>query len=373
MASPALTLGAAPPQAARALRWRAAVALVAAVLGLHLALLAWPRAPAKGRPATGSFAVMQVRTLQTDAVAGSATAQPPLPPAAAPAATPNPRSTRVTADPDVAAAAHVQAPATGAPTVTASGAAQAATQTEDESDAGAETAETLASLHTQPLPIYAMQAPPPVQLRYRMRRGGREGEALLDWAPAPDGGYRLRFEREWAGGQALASLSQGALSSQGLAPERFLDRRRQRDVAAANFERAARRIRFSGPQIEYPLWPGVQDRASWLIQLAGIVHATAALREAGAEVALVVVGSRGDASLWRFRVQGLVAVPTTGAQTDAATTSAPAPLLHLQRAPRRPYDTQVDVWLDPQRHHLPVRVQWLALPSGALTDMWLLP
>jgi hypothetical protein len=246
--------------------------------------------------------------------------------------------------------------------------------TDDESDAGAASAETLASLSAQPLPSYAVQVPPPVQLRYRMRRGGREGEALLDWAPGHDGVYRLRFEREWAGGQPLASLSQGALSAQGLAPERFLDRRRQRDVAAANFERAAGRVRFSGPQIEYPLWPGVQDRASWLIQLAGIVQATAALREAGAEVALVVVGSRGDASLWRFRVQGLVGVPPPAARPDSAVAGVPAPLLlHLQRAARRPYDTQVDVWLDPQRHHLPAGVRWLALPSGALTEMWLQP
>ena len=29
--------------------------------------------------------------------------------------------------------------------------------------------------------------------------------------------------------------------------------------------------------------------------------------------------------------------------------------VHLLREPRHPYDTRVEVWLDPARHHLPVR------------------
>jgi hypothetical protein len=35
--------------------------------------------------------------------------------------------------------------------------------------------------------------------------------------------------------------------------------------------------------------------------------------------------------------------------------------LHFIREPRSTYDTRVDVWLDPQQHHLPVRA---ALRNG---------
>ena len=38
--------------------------------------------------------------------------------------------------------------------------------------------------------------------------------------------------------------------------------------------------------------------------------------------------------------------------------------LHLQREPTRPYDTRVEVWLDPARQHLPVRVVFTTLPGG---------
>jgi hypothetical protein len=31
--------------------------------------------------------------------------------------------------------------------------------------------------------------------------------------------------------------------------------------------------------------------------------------------------------------------------------------VHLHRDAHRPYDTRVDVWLDPARHHLPVRLR----------------
>ena len=36
-------------------------------------------------------------------------------------------------------------------------------------------------------------------------------------------------------------------------------------------QREAGRITFSGPQVEYPLLPGAQDRISWLLQLAAVL------------------------------------------------------------------------------------------------------
>ena len=38
--------------------------------------------------------------------------------------------------------------------------------------------------------------------------------------------------------------------------------------------------------------------------------------------------------------------------------------LLLQREPQRPYDTRVDVWLDPARHHLPARARLTAVVTA---------
>jgi hypothetical protein len=46
--------------------------------------------------------------------------------------------------------------------------------------------------------------------------------------------------------------------------------------------------------------------------------------------------------------------------------------VHLLREPRRPYDTQVQVWLDPARQHLPVQA-WLRIrATGEGTELRLL-
>ena len=43
--------------------------------------------------------------------------------------------------------------------------------------------------------------------------------------------------------------------------------------------------------------------------------------------------------------------------------------LRLTREPRKPYDTQVEVWLDPARQHLPVRARMTVLPGGETLEL----
>jgi len=69
---------------------------------------------------------------------------------------------------------------------------------------------------------------------------------------------------------------------------------------------------------------------------------------------LFVSGARGDAAVWAFEVQGLEAVDTADGSRATA--------LKLLREPQRPYDTRVEVWLDPRRHYLPLRCR---LGNGA--------
>ena len=80
-----------------------------------------------------------------------------------------------------------------------------------------------------------------------------------------------------------------------------------------------------------------------------------------AQVSIWVVGTRGDAEVWTFTVQGLMPLDLPIGRVDAA--------VHLVREPRRPYDTQVQVWLDPQRHHLPVQVLLRVRATGEGTEL----
>jgi hypothetical protein len=196
-----------------------------------------------------------------------------------------------------------------------------------------------------PPPLYATRLPPPMTLRYELQRGRIGGSGELRWRP--DGGrYELRLEGSVVGLNVLTQASEGALDANGLAPVRFTDQRARRAALAANFEREAGRIRFSGPSTELPWQAGVQDRLSWMIQLAAVAAAEPQLLAEGERISLQVVGARGDGSLWAFRSLG---------QESLGTPAGPVDTVHLLREPRSPYDTRVEVWLDPARHHLPVR------------------
>lgn len=126
----------------------------------------------------------------------------------------------------------------------------------------------------------------------------------------------------------LGSTSRGQLDADGLAPLRTVERRRAKELSAVNFQREAGRITFSGPQLEFPLSRGAQDRLSWMLQLPGIVEAEPALAREGARLTLFVVGPRGDAKAWHFEVQGRDTL-----QLPAGTA---VQVLHLQREPTRP-------------------------------------
>jgi hypothetical protein len=284
---------------------------------------------------------------------------PPLPaPAAAPVAAPEP-APPASAPAPVAASAPVVAQAAPASAPAAASQPQAAASAADadpdaDADAGG-----------QRLPVYATRLPAPVLLRYDLQRGALQGSGELAWRPA-DGRYTLSMEGTAFSIKVLDWRSEGGIDSAGIAPERFVDRRRSRDVRAANFQRSgadAGRITFSGPQVSYPLYPGSQDRLSWMLQLAAIVEADAAAFVPGRQVHLFVVGARGDADVWTFTVEGRETLDLPAGRT--------ADTLRLRREPRKPYDTLGEIWLDPARSHLPVRVRLSVPQSGDSTEFQL--
>ena len=214
-----------------------------------------------------------------------------------------------------------------------------------------------------PPPLYPAQPPAPAVLRYALRYNGQAGEARLQWQH--DGQqYQLALDGRTASGALLvAQTSDGALDANGLAPVRFVDRRRHGRQQAANFRRDIGRIGFSGPAVDYPAWPGAQDRLSWLAQFAAILAADAT----ATKVQLFVADARGGAALWQLQRQ---------ADEAGATPWGERPLQRWQRDPPQPEGLQVQLWLAPGPSpgvaHWPVRLRYTALRSGDVFELQLM-
>jgi hypothetical protein len=353
-------------------RVRALAACVGLAIVLHVALLdgfAGPAAP----PPDATRSPLSVRTIVVEPTAPPAAVEPPAPRAVvettasslpAPAPTPErprrpPRShppEPMRASPElieasagspaidvsVAATANIEL-AAGNPVEAAKATSTAAAP--QSISAGAAAANAIPGAGETPPPVYPARLPPAATLHYQVRRGFLQGDGQIRWRPAGDA-YRLVLEASIAGLTLLVQTSEGAIDRHGLAPVRFLDQRARRAAQAANFVRENGRITFSGTAVEFSLVVGVQDRLSWMIQLAGIVAADPALLHDGARITMAVVGARGDADVWSLRYVGQETVETPGGKVAA---------FKLIREGHAPNDTTAEVWLDPARSYLPVR------------------
>lgn len=180
----------------------------------------------------------------------------------------------------------------------------------------------------------------PAAWHYRLRQGGQDGEAVLDWQPQPDGRYSLRLTRR-IGERALPALeSLGRTGSAGLSPERFALQRGGQDRQAVNFDGDGRRLSFSASPAQHELPDGAQDRLSWWLQLAALVQAAPA---PGGRWRIWVAGLRGELREWTFEA-------VDAAPDDAGT-------IHLRRQPLGPHDPGIELWLDPSRGYWPVRLR----------------
>lgn len=233
-------------------------------------------------------------------------------------------------------------------------------------DLGDETgAGVSAGTPSPPPPLYRTRMPAPVSLHYEIQRGGISGSAELRFA-VDEQRYTLQLRGQGGPGLAPHWSSTGAFDAAGIAPERFAVARRGRERHAANFDRENGRIGFSGPSVNWPLVRGAQDRLSWLIQLAAIAEANPALLAPGQRLQMWVVGAHGDAGLWEFEVRGAAPIePAPGAA------QAPQALL-LVAEPAHAWAPHVQVWLDPARQHLPVRLELSARRGGESTTWRLL-
>lgn len=177
--------------------------------------------------------------------------------------------------------------------------------------------------------------------RYRLRQAGEEGVAVLRWQSRPQG-YELTLRRRLPSRPLPGWRSEGGRDALGLAPQRFAVLRGPREVQALNFRRDQGLISYSAHTELQPLAPATQDRLSWWLQLPALLQAWQAQRGTpltGQRFEIPVALIRGGLHRWQFDVLG-----------------QEAGLWHLQRGALGPFDARLDVWLDPARQYLPVRL-----------------
>lgn len=211
----------------------------------------------------------------------------------------------------------------------------------------------------RPVPVYKTRFPPVTTIDYEIRRGGLSGTGELRWRPV-NGHYEVRLEASVAGFTLLTQVSQGGFDAAGLAPTRFTDQRLRKAARAANFQREAGKITFSGPRGEFALAAGSQDRLSWMIQLPSVLAAEPTRAAAGSEVVLYVAGARGDVDIWDLRSSGTETLDTPSGALST---------VKFTRTPRSARDTRAEVWLDPKRHYLPVRARLTQGESDGALDL----
>ena len=226
-------------------------------------------------------------------------------------------------------------------------------------------------------PVYATQAPPSTTLHYALTQGGSAstpatGSAELEWRRDADT-FSLRLAarigerppREWQ--------STGRFDGAGVAPSRLVERERGRDKRALSFDRDNGSVRFSGVPDAPAIAPGVQDRWSWIAQLAAIAEADARNGRPATHWDLQVAGLRGELERWTFRVLPPGDPPpelrAQGNELSGAGGRVPA-LLHVLRATEQPYDLRIEAWLSPSLHHLPAGLRMSTPPGPWSLSLW---
>ena len=373
---------------------RALVAITVLVLALHWLVLsgvplAWdsPAQPTGQVFSTRSIAAPPPAAVPTVATAPAAKATPAAAPQ--PAARKKPPARTTPAPSSTAAAAAPQLPAEAMPTGTEVG-TDTAPNTATESPAppaevAAAAPEAPASAAVPPAPPAEAttgvditppgagtgqappqppppaRLPPPTRLAFdvsgQAKKFAYNARAELLWQH--DGSrYEARQEISAFLVGTRTQRSVGAITAQGLLPEKFSDK--SRSEQAAHFDYAQGRVTFSANTPQAPASPGVQDRLSVFIQLGALLAADPGRFVPGTQITLTTVSAR-SADRWTFTIEG----PETLDLPSGAT-----PALKLQRLPRKDYDQKAELWVAPALGYLPVRIK-LTQANGDFADLLL--
>jgi hypothetical protein len=204
----------------------------------------------------------------------------------------------------------------------------------------------------KPLPL-----PPAGQWQFRVYYGEYRNNhqlATLDYLIEHDGRkYHLRTAGRAVGltslfySGVLTQDSAGRLSENGLAPERYAEKRGDRPERSLSVDYASRRVAFAGKE-PADLVDGAQDRLSTLVQLGLMARALPQRFAQGSVIELPEL-TLGDLEKSRYLSRG---------DTVLDTENGPLRALHLERtAPRGKDDPKIEIWLGYDQQMLPVRMK----------------
>lgn len=285
--------------------------------------------------------------------------EPGTPPDAQPPAVVPPPADAPTASPEAPAAASTapEEPTTPTPAAVAASAPQP-----PDTAAGVDIALPGTGPRQSPgTPSPPVRLPPPARLAFdvsgQAKKFAYSARADLWWQH--DGArYEARQEISAFLVGTRAQRSVGAITAQGLQPERFSDK--SRSEQAAHFDLAKGRVTFSANTPDAAVGPGAQDRLSVFIQLGALLAADPGRFVPGTQITLTTVSAR-SADRWTFSMEG----PET-LDLPVGTTAT----LKLQRLPRKDYDQKAELWVAPALGYLPVRIR-ITQANGDFADLLL--
>jgi hypothetical protein len=186
-----------------------------------------------------------------------------------------------------------------------------------------------------------------------------QGRAEMRWQQDGEK-YALSLSASLLMLEALTWKSTGAMSPQGLLPERFSDKRLRKSEVAAHFDRVQNKIIFSANTPNALLQAGAQDRISVILQLSGLLMADPARYPPGAIIPLQMVDAT-EAEMWVFSVNEPETLNLEGGSQIA---------LRLTRNPRKEFDRKLELWFAPALGYLPVRLRQTQTNGDYFDFVW---
>lgn len=331
----------APALPARPLIALTLLVLLAHVLLLQAAPLAWGPVPDPQAAAPRPF-LTRTLEIKPAPVVASAPAAPPVRPRPVRRRAPDSQENRAPA-PDLATPSAIESiapPAGDSMAPTGPLAEISAPPSEPVAPTPAEAAPPPPGAST------ALTIPGSVRLKYAMTGRSKNMDysafAQLDWLQ--DGqtyDAKMVVSALFLGSRSMTSS--GRITADGLAPTRFLDK--ARSERAAHFQADQGKISFSANTPDAPWLRGAQDRLSVFLQLGSLLAGAPASYPVGASVSLYTAGPR-EADTWTFTVE---------AEETLRLPAGEAATLKLTRKPQRDYDQTVEIWFAPAMDYLPVR------------------
>jgi hypothetical protein len=212
-------------------------------------------------------------------------------------------------------------------------------------------------------PQYKIDLPPSASLEYDVQKTVKNGQPMYGHGSIK---WQTDGKRYTVDGEAgvlfftvLNFRSEGSIDEYGVSPEIYSEKRMRKSETATHFHRERNTISFSASTKSYPRKGGEQDRASVIWQLAGIGRGDSTHFTRGANIDLVVAGTR-DLGTWRMVVVGQEAIDIAGETVLA---------WHVTRTPQPgSYDQKLDIWLAPGREWYPLRLRYTET-NGDYLDM----